>query len=143
MKRRNSPPTDASATAAEWFVALDANAPDEVADARFAAWLDRAAENESDLERCEAAAEIARRLADDPELRWAYDEAAALATGGLARKPRWSRTLERFALARFATAKVAWGVAALAVVGVVAALIVSEVRAPRGNAPTTAVANES
>jgi len=75
--RRNGEP----ATAAEWYVAIDARAPDDVTAARFAAWLDRAAEHEPALERCSAAVEIARGLKDDPELRWAYDEIAALAAG--------------------------------------------------------------
>ena len=70
-------------TAAEWFVAIDASSPDEVAAARFSAWLDGSADHEIELERCAAAAEIAARLRADPELRWAYDEAAAVAS----RKP--------------------------------------------------------
>ena len=107
MKRRNSPP-DASATAAEWYVALDAGASDEITDARFAAWLDRAAESEPELERCEAAVEIARRLADDPELRWAYDEAAALARGGAGRaRRRCSRPL-RWPSSRGASQRSRW-----------------------------------
>jgi TolB-like protein len=89
--RRNGEP----ATAAEWFVAIDSSAPDDVAAARFTAWLDRAAEHEPELERCAAAVEIARGLAVDPELRWAYDEAAALA----ARRPRHSwHAIRRFAM---------------------------------------------
>jgi TolB-like protein len=122
MKARNSPP-DASATAAEWYVALDGGASDELTDARFASWLDRAAESEPDLERCEAAVEIARRLADDPELRFAYDEAAALAAGG--HKSRASKALQRLSWP-----KLAWGVAALALAAVVASLIVRESREP-------------
>jgi len=76
--RRNGEP----ATAAEWYVAIDARAPDDVTAARLIAWLDRGAEHEPALERCSAAVEIARGLADDPELGWAYDEATALAQGG-------------------------------------------------------------
>jgi len=88
--RRNGEP----ATAAEWFVAIESSAPDEVTAARFAAWLDRAADHEPALERCAAAVEIARGLADDPELRWAYDDAAAVA----ARRPRFAwHTIRRFA----------------------------------------------
>jgi len=88
--RRNGEP----ATAAEWFVAIESSAPDDVTAARFAAWLDRAADHEPALERCAAAVEIARGLADDPELRWAYDDAAAVA----ARRPRFAwHTIRRFA----------------------------------------------
>jgi len=102
-----------TASAAEWFVALDSRAPDEVGAARFAAWLDRAAEHEVELERCDAAAEIARGLADDPELRWAYDEAAALAKRDPAASQRAParRTVWRFG---WAAAAGAAGVAAAA-----------------------------
>jgi TolB-like protein len=79
MSRATRTPEREPVTAAEWFVALDARPSDEVTAARFSAWLDRAAEHEQELERCDAAAQIARNLADDPDLRWAYDEAAALA----------------------------------------------------------------
>jgi TolB-like protein len=96
MSRNMKRPRGETASAAEWFVALDSSAPDEVGAARFAAWLDRAAEHEVELERCDAAVEIARGLADDPELRWAYDEAAALAKrdpaasrGALSRRRAW------------------------------------------------------
>jgi TolB-like protein len=122
MKRRKSPP-DASATAAEWYVALDADASDEITDARFAAWLDRAAESERDLERCEAAVEIARRLADDPELRWAYDEAAMLARSG-----RGSRADRLLRPLRWP--KLAWGMVALALAIAGTALLVRESREP-------------
>jgi TolB-like protein len=122
MKRRRSPP-DASASAAEWYVALDANASDELGDARFAAWLDRGAESEPELERCEAAVEIARRLADDPELRFAYDEAASLARG-----ERRSRTAAM--LGRLGWPKLAWGAAALALAAAITAPIVRDPREP-------------
>ncbi len=79
MSREMRKPEREPVTAAEWFVALDSRPSDEVTGARLSAWLDRAAEHEQELERCDAAAEIARSLADDPDLRWAYDEAAALA----------------------------------------------------------------
>jgi TolB-like protein len=134
MKRRQSPPPDASA--AEWYVALDATSPEEIGDARFASWLDRDSDNEPDLERCEAAVEIARRLADDPDLRWAYDEAAALALGG--RELRGAGRSRRFRWPRLA-----WGVAALALAAVVAALIAREAREPIGNARALDIANVS
>jgi TolB-like protein len=98
MSRDPKRPRSETASAAEWFVALDSSPSDEVGAARFAAWLDRAAEHEVELERCDAAVEIARGLADDPELRWAYDEAAAIANRDPAasRRAVARRTLRRF-----------------------------------------------
>ena len=124
--RRNGEP----ATAAEWFVAIESSAPDDVTAASFAAWLDRAAEHEQELERCDAAAEIARSLADDPELRWAFDEAAALAKRDRAavQSALPLRTLRRFG----------W-VAALAAAGLTAAAalwLVRDARSP-AHAPAT------
>jgi TolB-like protein len=114
MSRETRKPEREPVTAAEWFVALDSRPSDEVTAARLSAWLDRAAEHEQELERCDAAAEIVRSLADDPELRWAYDEAAALAkrdpAGG-------SRSLARRALRRFGWA------AALTVAGLAAVIV--------------------
>lgn len=93
-------------TAAEWFVALDSRPSDEVTAARLSVWLDRDAEHEQELERCDAAAGIARGLADDPELRWAFDEAAALAKRDAAAGPRALTvgTLRRFGWAAALTA---------------------------------------
>ena len=115
MSRETKRPRGETASAAEWFVALDSSAPDEVGAARFAAWLDRAAENEVELERCETAVAIARGLADDPELRWAFDEAAAIAK----RDPAATRR----ALARRALRRFGWAAAvAAATLAAVAAL---------------------
>jgi TolB-like protein len=113
MSRETLKPEREPVTAAEWFVALDSHPLDEITAARLASWLDRAAENERELERCDAAAEIARGLADDPELRWAYDEAAALAARDAA---VGRRTLGRRALWRFgwAAALTAAGLAVVA-----------------------------
>jgi TolB-like protein len=101
------------ATAAEWFVALDARAPDDIDSARFAAWLDGSAAHEIELERCSAAVEIVRRLADEADLRWAYDEAAALAEGKRAERfARAARTrLPRFGWSAVAALAIAVGVA--------------------------------
>ncbi len=98
MSRETRKPEREPVTAAEWFVALDSRPSDEVSAARLASWLDRAREHEQELERCDAAAEIARGLADDPELRWAYDEVAALAARDAAVSGRTSarRTLLPF-----------------------------------------------
>lgn len=92
-------------TAAEWFVAIDERPPDDVAAARFSAWLDGSADHEIELERCSAAAELARRLSDDSDLRWAYAEAAAIAAGKLSLRGanRAARRVWRFG----------WGAAAL------------------------------
>jgi TolB-like protein len=114
MSQRERRPGAEPASAAEWFVALDSSARDDVRSARFAAWLDRAAEHELELERCDAAAEITRGLADDPELRWAYDEAAALANAELpSRRVRVRRRALRFGWAAGLVAAGLAGVAAL------------------------------
>jgi TolB-like protein len=104
MTGRSATPGHEPGTAAEWFVAIDANPPDDIAAARFSAWLDGSADRETALERCSAAVELARRLKDDPDLRRAYAEAAAIAAGK--RASRASR-MPPFA-GRFG-----WGVAAL------------------------------
>jgi TolB-like protein len=125
--RRNGEP----ATAAEWYVAIDARAPDDVTAARLQAWLDRAAEHEPELERCSAAVEIARGLADDPALRSAYDEVAALAAG----------TARRRVPAR----RLAWAaaLAAALVVGVAAIWVARDAQAPVRSAGPAAVASVS
>ena len=112
--RRNGEP----ATAAEWYVAIDARTPDDVTAARLAAWLDRGAEHEPTLERCSAAVEIARGLADDPGLRSAYDEVAALAAGTARR--------------RFPARRLAWAtaLAATLVAGIATIWLARDARAP-------------
>jgi TolB-like protein len=114
MTERNAKPERDPETAAEWFVAIDATPPDELAAARLSAWLDGSAEHEIALERCSAAAELARRLSDDPDLRSAYDEAAAIAAG--TRPVRASRTTTR--LWRFG-----WSAAAALALAIGAALL--------------------
>jgi len=117
-------------TAAEWFVALDSRPSDEVTAARLSAWLDRAAEHEQELERCDAATEIARGLADDPELHWAFDEAEALAK-------RDRAALQR-ALPRRTLRQYGWG-AALIAAGLAAAAalwLARDARSP-ARAPAT------
>jgi TolB-like protein len=124
MSRDPKRPRSETASAAEWFVALDSSPSDEVCAARLAAWLDRAAEHEVELERCDAAVEIARGLAGDPELRWAYDEAAALASGDPAasRRAVARRTLRRFGWAA--------GLAAASLAAVAAFWLARETRGP-------------
>jgi len=120
-------------TAAEWFVALDSRPSDEITAARLASWLDRAAEHERELERCDAAAEIARGLADDPELRWAYDEVAALAD-----------TANRRALARRTVVRFGWAAAltAASLAAVAALWLARDGRSPTSPAATNPVALE-
>jgi TolB-like protein len=131
-------PRSETASAAEWFVALDSSAPDEVGAARFSAWLDRAAEHEHELERCAAAVEIARGLADDPELRWAFDEAAALAK----RDPVASRR----AVARRRFWRFGWAAALTAAgLGVAALWLARETHAPASSStlPRVTTAHDS
>lgn len=106
MSRDMRKPEREPVTAAEWFVALDSRPSDQVTAARLSAWLDRAAEHEQELERCDAAAEIVRGLADDPQLRWAFDEASGLAKRDPAalRAALPRRTLRRFGWAAALTA---------------------------------------
>ena len=101
---------------AEWFVALDANRGADRTEA--GAWLDAADDNADALARCATAAAIARGLADDPELRWAYDEAAAIARG----EPRAHATRVRRRLL------LGWSAAGLSVAAVAIAL---SLRAPQ------------
>ena len=130
MSRETREPEREPVTAAEWFVALDSRPSDEVTAARLSAWLDRAAEHERELERCDAAAEIARGLADDPALRWAYDEAAALGR-------RDSAGLQS-ALARPALRRFGWA-AALTIAGLAAVAALWLARdAPRPGHPHAA-----
>ena len=124
MSLARSKPEREPMTAAEWFVALDSRPCDEVTAARLAAWLDRAAEHEQALERCDAAAALVRSLADDPELRWAFDEAAALA--------KRDRAAPQSALARRAPRRFGWA-AALTIAAVAAAAgvwLVRDARSP-------------
>lgn len=85
MNEHRDESADRPRTAAEWHVALDARRPqvgDDAAhtiDASFAEWLTRSSAHEPALERCEAAVTLARALADDPDLAFAYAEARALA----------------------------------------------------------------
>ena len=118
MSRETRTPGREPVTAAEWFVALDSRPTDEIAAARLGAWLDRAVEHEHELERCDATAELARSLADDPELRWAYDEADALAKrdGFISGRRSTTRTFPRFGWAA------SLAVASIAAIAAMAAL---------------------
>ena len=95
MSRDDAPRTGEPRSGAEWFVALDTRAVGAEADGALGAWLDGTAEREAELERCTAAVEIARRLADDPDLRWAYAEAGALAKHSAADRSRRASRVAR------------------------------------------------
>ena len=87
-----------------------------VASAAGAASIDESADDDAALLRCAAAVTIARGLADDPELRWAYEEAASIA----------SRSPVRGSPRR----RLAWAGAGLAAATVAAGAIVFSLRAP-------------
>ena len=129
-RERQTPPTSPAepCSAAEWFVALDSASaggdtrdPTAGDDGQAAAWLDESGDNDAALARCAAAVAIVRGLADDPELRWAYDEAAALASGDARARGETSRRGRRRWLA--------WAGAGVAAAAAAAALVLS-LRAP-------------
>jgi TolB-like protein len=131
MTREPQLPMSEPRTAAEWFVALDAAAPGDAADRDGAAAApapDAPSAHDAALARCAAAVTIARGLADDPELRWAYDEAAAIARGdAAAHRAR--------AGARARRTRLAWTCAGLAAAALVMAAWVLPLRTP---SPVTA-----
>jgi TolB-like protein len=94
------------ATAARWFVELDAGPLDAAKERELKAWLERDPEHEAELARCEAATQLARELQGDDELRWAFVDATRLA----------ETPPPRLALSWFRRPALAWGVAAIAVV---------------------------
>lgn len=103
--QRRRPPR----SAAEGFVRIDSTDDDALA-------------------RCEAAVLIGKRLADDPDLKWAYDEAARIA----ASPPRRAKAARvRQALAH---PGLAWGTAAAATI----VAIVSLTTSPHGRSPSAA-----
>lgn len=104
-------------SAAESFVALDAATEGD--DTRAAAWSNESPDNDAALARCAAAVAIARGLADDPELRWVYDEAKAIASDHAAARAHRDRRR-----------RVAWAGAGFAAAVVAVAAIVWSLRAP-------------
>ena len=129
-KRKHTlPDRDASQeTAARWFVELDAGPLDPTKERELTAWLERDPEHEAELARCEAAAQLARELQGDDELRWAFAETARLAEA----RPT------SLASSWYRRPALAWGVAAIAVFVAVA---VSWERVPvPDNAPPAASA---
>jgi TolB-like protein len=101
---------EAADMAARWFVELDAGPLDPAREPELAAWLERDAEHEAELARCEAAVALARELQGDDELRWAFAETAHLA----------ETPPPRLTLSWFRRPALAWSVAAIAVVVAVA-----------------------
>jgi TolB-like protein len=113
---RDNRSSAAEQAAARWFVDLDTEAVDPAAEAGFAAWLARDRAHETAFERCEAALLLTKVLGDEARLGGAFDAAARLA----AARPRARVAQARAWLARPA---LAWGVAALAAVVAVLAIV--------------------
>ena len=104
-------------SAAEWFVALNAETMDQATNDAFIAWLNNSPENQADYERCEAAAIMAEKLKNDPDLAWAFQESAQLAASSAPQLQR--RSLTRW----FNKRKLAFGMAGLTIVGVAVVLV--------------------
>jgi TolB-like protein len=116
--------------AAEWLVKHEAGplaAADETA---FRAWLAERPEHEAVFARCEASMFLAGKLREDPELAWAFDDAARVAQGAAIAAP--ARALRDW----LASPVLAWSVTAMAVA--VAALAVVYRPAPVGKVGTPA-----
>jgi TolB-like protein len=104
--KHNEPASGKPSTAARWFVELDRGMFDSAKDRELTTWLERDAEHEAELARCEAAVQLTRELQGDDELRWAFAEAARLAE----QRP------VHFALSWYRRPALAWAVAAIALV---------------------------
>ncbi len=104
-------------SAAEWFVALNAETMDQATNDAFIAWLNNSPENQADYERCEAAAIMVEKLKSDPDLAWAFEESAQLAAGSAPQLQR--RSLTRW----FNRRKLEFGMAGLTIVGVAVVLV--------------------
>jgi TolB-like protein len=117
--------------AADWLVRLDASPVDAEVEARFRTWLDASPEHETALARAEAAIFLTERLRGDPELGWAFDDAAEIASGKSRVRPR----LPAF-LGVLARPALAWSIAAAAVAVATMALVYR----PQAVAPPSAAA---
>jgi len=118
-------------SAADWFVAVDAQSADPAAEARFAAWVDADPEHGAALARCEAAVALTRHLGEAARLGGAFEEAARLAAGAGQsgpRRRRWSHPA------------VAWSAAAASLAIAVLATIGRDSPAPDGSDPVRATA---
>jgi TolB-like protein len=94
-------------------------------------WVRVDAGGDDALARCEAVLCIGKALAADPDLRWAYDEAARIAAGP-PRRPRAARM--RTALASPA---LAWSAAAVSSIVAIVALGIANSAGPGPAAPET------
>jgi len=105
-------------SASEWVVALDSDTVDEATHDAFIKWLHSNPQNHADYARCEAALAVTQELRHDPDLEWAFDEAAALAAGKNApvrrRSPTRWLTQRRYGI----------GLAGLAIVGFIVSLVI-------------------
>lgn len=104
-------------TAASWFVEVLDQPADPAAEERFVAWLDSDAGHQDELARCEASVHLARELASEGELRWAFAEAAELA------HPRTRHRLPAWGRRWFRNPAIAWTVAALSTAAAVLPLV--------------------
>lgn len=101
-------------TSAQWYVEADAGRGDAVSGAEFAAWLAMDPEHEAELERCEAAVFLAKKLGEQARVELAFDDAARLAAARPPREPRRSPWYTHAALA-WSVSAVSLTVAALSV----------------------------
>ena len=103
-------------TAAEWYVSLDAEQPDSPTESEFATWLESDLESEARFERCEAAVKLLRELEFDPDMQWVFKDAAKTASGESSQRhephPAWPHN-----------PRLAWGIAGVAVMVAVAAVL--------------------
>jgi TolB-like protein len=104
-------------SAAEWFVALEAETVDQATNDAFIAWLNSAPDHQAAYERCEAAAIMAEKLKNDPDIAWAFEESAQLAAGNAPLLQR--RSLTDWFIKR----KLEFGMAGLTIVGAAVVLV--------------------
>lgn len=101
--------------AAQWFVDVTDNPMDELTESRFATWLDSDPANADEFLRCEAAMQIARRLASHKDTQWAFmDTANPSVNSGANRDTHRGRLLaETWKRRWFQNPAYAWTVAAV------------------------------
>jgi TolB-like protein len=110
-------------TASEWFVYLDGDASDPPTDEEFESWLAQSSAHEEALARCDAAMFLSKALEEDPELGWAYDEAARLAAGP---PPTRAHVPARDRARALRSPALAWSVAGLSTIVTLVALLNQE-----------------
>jgi TolB-like protein len=117
------------ASAAQWFVDLDAEPVDARMEAEFAEWLTRDRAHAAALARCDAAVFLTKQLGDTAKLGLAFGEASRIAAdeparrGVLAGKRAW-----------LSRPSVAWSVAAASLAFAVIAFATRSIVAPAGTA---------